>query len=83
MSQVASPAAKMLGKPRGAATEAKRKLAADDDDEDDAFGACDGARGRRGRCDTRRLDMLPDDIFLQVIATFSDTEDDVPPFDAV
>ena len=29
------------------------------------------------------LDMLPDDIFLQVIAAFSDTEDGVPPFDAV
>ena len=29
------------------------------------------------------LDMLPDDIFLQVIAAFSDTEDGVPLFDAV
>ena len=35
MSVAASPAAKVLGQPRGAATEAKRKLAADDDDEDD------------------------------------------------
>ena len=35
MSEAASPAAKVLGQPRGAATEAKRKLAADDDDKDD------------------------------------------------
>ena len=35
MSVAASPAAKVLGQPRGAATEAKRKLAADDDDDDD------------------------------------------------
>ena len=35
MSEAASPAAKVLGQPRGAATEAKCKLAADDDDEDD------------------------------------------------
>ena len=35
MSQAASPAAKVLGQPRGAATEAKRKLAADDDEDDD------------------------------------------------
>ena len=35
MIEAASPAAKVLGQPRGAATEAKRKLAADDDDKDD------------------------------------------------
>ena len=35
MSEAASPAAKVLGQPRGAATEAKHKLAADDEDEDD------------------------------------------------
>ena len=29
------------------------------------------------------LNGLPDDIFLQVIAAFSDTEDGVPLFDAV
>ena len=35
MIEAASAAAKVLGQPRGAATEAKRKLAADDDDKDD------------------------------------------------
>ena len=35
MSEAASPGAKVLGQPRSAATEAKRKLAADNDDEDD------------------------------------------------
>ena len=35
MSEAASPGAKVLGQPRGAATEAKRKLAADNDEEDD------------------------------------------------
>ena len=66
MSEAGSPAAKVLGQPRGAATEAKRKLAADEDDDDDEDDEDDEA----GRSDMTPLLLLTAGYVMVIVGMY-------------